>query len=232
MTTDNKISLIFRFFEHHPEATIEQYRHIIREVGLIRGLSPGIYGEEAIYQNRLRSEFGIYQTPSQFAPFLKWLEPYRAKISIYLEIGVFAAGQFILMTRYLNQNTGFFAVDITTDAMQPEALKQIKPYLTIADSRSKEFCRRFPPGSFDMVFIDGDHSYAGVSADWHNHGRHAGIAVVHDIIEPFCPDVVRFWQEVKQTPGYQVREFTQTKGGGNHQGIGVMIRDDFFIENT
>ena len=36
-------------------------------------------------------------------------------------------------------------------------------------------------GPYDLVFIDGDHSPAGVRADWQNYGPMARLVAFHDI---------------------------------------------------
>jgi predicted O-methyltransferase YrrM len=80
-------------------------------------------------------------------------------------------------------------------------------------------------GKIDYLFIDGDHTYGGVKADFELYSglvRPGGLIVFHDICKH--PDelncqVDRFWQEVKN--GRRVREFVEDFNQGRF-GIGVI----------
>jgi len=53
----------------------------------------------------------------------------------------------------------------------------------------------------DFLFIDGDHSYDGVKQDFEMYGalvRPGGLIALHDTIDGAEPEVVRFWNELKQ----------------------------------
>ena len=52
---------------------------------------------------------------------------------------------------------------------------------------------------FDLIFIDGDHSYAGVKNDYEISKNSCKIFVFHDIVNEVCPGVVKFWNELKNT---------------------------------
>ena len=72
------------------------------------------------------------------------------------------------------KNMGYAAKEITGDSHDPEVVKSV--------------------GVFDFVFIDGDHTYDGVSADYKNY-RGRKITGFHDIAngKQFVP---QFWGEI------------------------------------
>lgn len=193
------------------------YLDIIREFGLINDLTlPTLYGDERKYMLADRNELGVYQTPVQFAELLKLIE--TIDIRSYLEVGVFRGGTFLFM-KYLIEQTNFdvwFNCIDPTDNIHPSAKKEIEPYLikgVVSDALKGV--------RYDCVFIDGDHSYDWVKRDFENVGKYAKICILHDIAEPTCPGVVKFWNEIK---GNGVSyEFIETLGGYKHQGIGVLI---------
>ena len=97
-----------------------------------------------------------------------------------------------------------------------------------ADIRA-EFERTLAGGQLDFLFIDGDHSYAGVKQDFEFYSRfvkRGGIIGFHDIYHrAMQPDIEvhRFWDELKATRRHL--EFIETTGDRRKIGIGVVFND-------
>ena len=77
-------------------------------------------------------------------------------------------------------------------------------------------------GNFDLVFIDGDHRYAGVKNDWENYGYLGKTVVFHDIIKhpdgaKNAPEVWKLWQEIEGNKA----EFI---GEASLMGLGIVSR--------
>lgn len=59
---------------------------------------------------------------------------------------------------------------------------------------------------FDLVFVDGEHTYDGAKADVRNWGtrvRPGGLLLLHDVSDRF-PGVVKVFRELETTAGYSV----------------------------
>jgi hypothetical protein len=104
------------------------------------------------------------------------------------------------------------------------------------NSHSNEFKNMMDNCKFDIIFIDGDHSYDGVKNDYIL-TQHAGkIYVFHDIVNAVCPGVIQFWNELKntETKKFDFYEFTEQydeviKSTGQHfLGIGVAVSKGAF----
>lgn len=72
-------------------------------------------------------------------------------------------------------------------------------------------------GPFDACFIDGDHTTAGVAADWKNYGRFAGVTAFHDIANPMT-GVPQFWMQMQGDKKRSIIEII-----GSQMGIGVVF---------
>lgn len=90
------------------------------------------------------------------------------------------------------------------------------------DSHSRVMVERVheshPEKDVDFLFIDGDHSYSGVKADFQNYAqfvRPGGLIVFHDVIG--LPEVAKFWNEVKKGQRYQ-----EIYAGNGGWGIGII----------
>ena len=79
----------------------------------------------------------------------------------------------------------------------------------------------------DLCFIDADHTYKAVLADYMNVGRFSKICMFHDINDDDNrdPDPGRLWRELKRTEkDHTFHEFTDGAGGYRKMGIGIMIK--------
>jgi cephalosporin hydroxylase len=75
---------------------------------------------------------------------------------------------------------------------------------------------------FDVIFIDGDHSYTGVKADWNNYGDLADIVAFHDACATVWEARV-LWEEIKNDYKY-TELFDKTGDPARYMGIGVLYR--------
>ena len=73
-------------------------------------------------------------------------------------------------------------------------------------------------GPFDFGFIDGDHSYEGVKADWENYGPMCKVVAFHDIVNN--TGCFKLWNEIKKD--YRHVEYTSSLW----LGIGVLFKDN------
>ena len=85
----------------------------------------------------------------------------------------------------------------------------------------------FARGKIDFAFIDGDHTYEGVKADFENYGplvRPGGLIAFHDILpRPDMPSIQvdKFWAELKQT--FETRDLIGSDASGRKIGIGLLF---------
>lgn len=94
-------------------------------------------------------------------------------------------------------------------------------------SKTVEMVRQIFRGQLiDFLFIDGDHTYQGVLADFKAYGpmvRSGGLIAFHDILpRKDIPEIQvhRFWQEVKHT--HAAQEIVGGEGSGRKIGIGLI----------
>jgi predicted O-methyltransferase YrrM len=178
----------------------------------------------------------IWQYPNQFSKYLCLLQKYS--ISSYLEIGCRWGGTYVLTTEYLKRFqpiTKSVAIDIIDSPVSSyTALIKEATFLKLS-SQSSEFQDFLKDQTFDLIFIDGDHSYEGVKNDYEVTKGKGKIYVFHDIVSCMCPGVVKFWNELKQKEAaqYSFFEFVDQydevvrSTGGTFLGMGIAVSKSF-----
>ena len=154
----------------------------------------------------------IWQYPNQFSKYLSLLS--EQKIQSYIEIGCRWGGTFVLTNEYLkifNNINKSVAVDIIDSPVINYTTCNNETQFIKINSRSQKFKNYMNNNYFDLIFIDGDHSYNGVKNDYNISKNSGKIFVFHDIISNACPGVVKFWNELKNNQGdiYTFYEFIE-----------------------
>ena len=217
------------------ESNLEDLKNDIYLEDLIVKL--GFNNEILIEQPQIVKENGggllIWQYPNQFSKYLCLLN--QQKIQSYIEIGCRWGGTFVLTNEYLkifNNVIKSVAVDVIDSPVLNYCLKNKESQFIKINSQSQEFTNYMNDNYFDLIFIDGDHSYTGVKNDYEISKNSGKIFVFHDIVSDVCPGVVNFWNELKTNEGntYNFFEFTEQYDdvwNNTHQkflGIGVAIK--------
>ena len=148
-------------------------------------------------------EFGAQQKAAELSALVTFLQ--RRRLSSVLEIGSWSGGTLWLWAQLADTVVSIDVSEIPTAHIDRPVM------LVRGDSRSWSTWRAVAGLVFDMVFIDGDHHYAGAASDWAMYSplvKLGGIAVLHDIAthDPGVEcEVDRLWMQLKDR--HDTREF-------------------------
>ena len=160
-----------------------------------------------------------------------------------LEIGTAGGGTFFLFARMASEDALLLSADLPAGLfgggypkwrgrlIQSFAGPRQELHLLRADSHAPETFNRIKQllsgKPLDLLFIDGDHRYEGVRADFEMYSplvAEGGLIGFHDIV-PGPPSEVggvpKFWEELKQKR--PVREFVASWKQGGY-GIGLLVK--------
>lgn len=165
------------------------------------------------------------------------LEPQRV-----LEIGTARGGTLYLWTQAARPDATIVSVDLPggpfggaycmyrTPFYQSFAREGQRLHLERADSHDPQTVRQvtdlFANQPADFLFIDGDHTYEGVKADFEQYGplvRPGGLIGLHDVLprdDAPAIEVHRLWDQIQSK--YDGREIVGPEGSGRKIGIGVV----------
>jgi hypothetical protein len=195
----------------------------------------------AVFPDALQPLLGrglrVWQHPIQFAPYLAHLAGYP--VHSYLEIGVRHGGTFVTTVEYLSRFTDVreaVAVDIErVPAVEEYARHRAGVRSLQVDSTTPEFARYVgarPP--FDLVLVDGDHSYTACRSDVDTIRNHANMIALHDIVDDAI-GVARVWSELQaqHAADYEFFEYVAQyesvveRIGRPVLGLGLAVRKQF-----
>ena len=139
------------------------------------------------------------QYPNELAQFLAFLYARRTEVCTYLEIGVEHCGTFYTVDSYLRSvNPAFRSSTALDEAMEMCRFEEYEARYDCRfhQGRSADYVLREP---VDLAFIDADHSYAGVSADFELVRRKARYVALHDVacVGVRGVEVKAFWDRIK-----------------------------------
>jgi hypothetical protein len=170
----------------------------------------------------------VWQYPCQFAPYLALVG--RKPIRSYLEIGVAHGGSFIATVEYLRHLGHPIKRAVAVDILwAPGVARYVRsrPYAeqVIADTASPRFQALARSETWDLVFIDGDHSFEGCLRDFESVHGHAKAIAFHDIVDSLAVEVREVWNLVRADydDEYEFIEFVAQYPDVPETGLGIGV---------
>lgn len=181
------------------------------------------------------------QIREEFSAFLRVLQ--AKSPSVILEIGTASGGSLLCLCKLAPKDALIVSIDLPEGEFgggYPEWKAEIfmmfkKPEQTLLLLRENSHQHEtklkveniLKGRKLDCLFIDGDHSYEGVTMDFAMYSplvKSGGVIGVHDIAPAGTPEftggVPRFWKEVKTTRAHSEFVFDQKQTG---YGIGCLF---------
>jgi cephalosporin hydroxylase len=221
--------------------TYRSYRRMKRDLSTLRKQYAACHSLDGqVDLIRTHKVFGAIQQPAEISGLLKLLQQDPPKF--LCEIGSASGGTLFMFAQVCHPDALLISVDLDLSfercLLHPRFATRRQKIVPIrGDSRAprtidrvRSVLRGHP---LDLLFIDGDHSHAGVKADFDNYGplvRPAGLVAFHDIVPDFntrygtpttsCTGgVPDFWQQIKSA--HHTEEFIEDPQQDGY-GIGIV----------
>ena len=167
-----------------------------------------------------------------------------------VEIGTGNGGTFYMLCKAAESNAVLLTIDLDNDWKRTALLRSCakhgqRIHVIRGNSQDRKIIekviRTFGSRGLDLLFIDGDHSFAGVTKDFELYSkliRPGGIIAIHDILPDYrtrygierhgyTGDVPKFWNAIKSR--WRSRELVDSYDQDG-QGIGVIEWDPSSLE--
>lgn len=224
-----------------PASVVEQYgtAKLVRRASQLSGLAVRAATPEERWAAICGfDEFRPYQKKSELLEFLERVTPLQA--AAICEIGAASGGTLCALSHAATDSAIVISVDVDFTTARLKALPRLgRPHQTVAciagDSHQPAVYSRVSSllggRLLDLLFIDGDHSYSGVKADFEMYRglvRAGGLIGFHDIVSDFrtrfgtptpadSGGVPTFWQELKR----QYRDTQEIVESADQDGYGI-----------
>lgn len=146
--------------------------------------------------------YDIQQTPLELAEFLIWCKDQGVKT--VLEIGTGASAG---LARFLVKNMGWKVTSLDKEPQPdiPELASDSNWTFIQVDTQTQPVPEALAEQKFDLLFIDGDHSYEGAKADHKNYDQLARIVAFHDIAPEgwWADGSAKYWTDISRTEKLQ-----------------------------
>ena len=208
---------------------------------LKRGL-PTNRSPEDVFAKLETSSLTSLQKRNEIVPLLEMLR--RENATVICEIGSYDGGTLFLFAGVAPEDAQIFSLDLHLGFGRRSAFRrmlrrgQSLQYIEgdSHDLGTKSRLEKLLAGKrLDFLFIDGDHSFAGVAADFELYSplvRPGGLIAFHDIIPDFRTrfgkvtasnggEVWRFWRQLREKYS-DCREFLHEGSDQDGYGIGVL----------
>lgn len=184
-------------------------------------------------------QFGAIQKPTELSAMVSFLE--SKKLETVVEIGTARGGVFYVLTQLAASDAVLASIDLPdgifgggyTEEDQKKFRSWAKPGQRMhflpkdshKQSTKRELLKALGGRQVDLLFIDGDHTYEGVKADWEMYAplvKDGGLVILHDICHhptvPAC-QVEKLWKQLRGK--YNVTELIDPNDV-NWGGIGIV----------
>jgi predicted O-methyltransferase YrrM len=158
----------------------------------------------------------------------------KKRAGVIVELGSWTGGGALLMAPYLEHEGSYHAVDtFNADTMSDEYMRNylkgrkhldvfndniapLKRKVVVHQGQTNDIAATWPKGrAIDLLFIDADHSYAAVAADFRNWSpfvREGGIIAFHDYYSDVRkyghPGVRKFVDELRSDPRQRIKLYS------------------------
>lgn len=160
----------------------------------------------------------MHQNPQELTDFIFYLlaheKKFKTKIKRFLLIGYLDGFTDAVLNKFFLFDE-IVAVDTFQESGSGDLLRANMKFknltLICGDSTSERVKANFGKfAPYDLIFIDGNHSYEFVKKDYENTKdlvRKNGIIALHDVCAPSAPGVGKFWKELKSDRKLSLKEF-------------------------